>query len=136
MLQVAGLVSVAVSLAGYLAWLLEGVAVVWVGVWLWGIWAERAKRQRQAVLELVEQVLSILFHQHQMIKRDGKPGTTFLAIDHISDQLIEPSDRKRLFVQMLFSTSEITCFWWKLDFRKILNSDLCFFFVGQRKSHV
>ena len=94
----------------------RGVAVVWVGVWLWGKWAERAKRQRQAVLELVEQVLSILFHQHQVIVRESKPGTTFLAIDHISDQLIEPSDRKRLFVQKLFSTSEITCFWWKLDF--------------------
>ena len=88
MLQVAGLVSVAVSLAGYLAWLLGGVAVVWVGVWLWCIWAERAERQRQAVLELVEQVLSIQFHQHKMIVREGKPGTTFLAIDHISDQYI------------------------------------------------
>jgi membrane protein Man1 len=68
---------------------------VWVGVWLWGKWAERAERQRQAVFELVEQVLSILFHQHQMIVREGKPGTTFLAIDHIRDQLIAPSDRKR-----------------------------------------
>ena len=40
------------------------------------------------LLELVEQVLSIQFHQHKMIVREGKPGTTFLAIDHISDQYI------------------------------------------------
>ena len=40
------------------------------------------------MFEVVEQVLSILFHQHKMIVREGKPGTTFLAIDHISDQYI------------------------------------------------
>ena len=30
------------------------------------------------------------FRQHQMVGREGKGGNSFLAIDHIRDQLIPP----------------------------------------------
>jgi len=93
-LQLANLFSLAVKLAGYLACLMLVGAVVWLAVWLWGKMTERSERQRQEVFDLVERVLSILFHQHQAVIREGKQGPTYLAIDHIRDQLIPPADRR------------------------------------------
>merc|ERR1719290_518932 len=93
-LQLANLFSLAVKLAGYLACLMLVGAVLWLAVWLWGKMTERSERQRQEVFDLVERVLSILFHQHQAVIREGKQGPTYLAIDHIRDQLIPPADRR------------------------------------------
>jgi len=42
----------------------------------------------------VDQATDLLLRQHTMVSREGKGGPSYLAIDHIRDQLIPPQDRK------------------------------------------
>jgi len=94
-LKVSWMVGVAKSLLGVMAWALGGFAVVWLVVWLWRKWVERAEKQNKEVFELVEQVLNILYHHHQGVLREGKSGSPFYPILHIRDQLIAPPERTK-----------------------------------------
>ena len=53
----------------------------------------RIKKREEEVFQLVRQATNFLYQQHQMVGREGKGGPSYLAINHIRDQLIPPQDR-------------------------------------------
>merc|ERR1719232_282584 len=81
-----------------LAWVILGMVVV--ALMLLGLYkltvARRAriKKKDEEVFQLVRQATNFLYQQHQMASREGKGGPTYLAINHIRDQLIPPQDRQ------------------------------------------
>lgn len=85
-----------VDLVWNLAWLIFGFLVVLTLVFiLYKIikWRQKKiKKRDEEVFQLVRQATNILY-QHQMASRDGKGGPSYLAINHIRDQLIPPQDR-------------------------------------------
>jgi len=81
-----------------LAWVILGMVVV--ALMLLGLYkltvARRAriKKKDEEVFQLVRQATNFLYQQHQLASREGKGGPTYLAINHIRDQLIPPQDRQ------------------------------------------
>ena len=80
-----------------LVWVIIGVVVSFVmvfGLYKANQWRQaRIKRKDEEVFRLVRQATNFLFQQHQMAAREGKGGPSYLAINHIRDQLIPPQDR-------------------------------------------
>ena len=80
-----------------LAWVIFGVVVSFMmvfGLYKANQWRQaRIKRKDEEVFRLVRQATNFLFQQHQMAAREGKGGPSYLAINHIRDQLIPPQDR-------------------------------------------
>jgi len=80
-----------------LAWNIA--AVLMIALFLLMIWrlywwrVARTSAQQEEVFGLVRQATNFLYQHHQMITREGKGGPTYLAINHIRDQLIPPQDR-------------------------------------------
>jgi len=86
-----------VDLMWRLAWVIFGVVVSFMmmfGLYKANQWRQaRIKRKDEEVFRLVRQATNFLFQQHQMAAREGKGGPSYLAINHIRDQLIPPQDR-------------------------------------------
>merc|ERR1712106_509045 len=80
-----------------LAWVIFGVVasfLVLVGLFKANQWRQvRIKKKDEEVFQLVRQATNFLYQQHQMAAREGKGGPSYLAINHIRDQLIPPQDR-------------------------------------------
>eukprot|EP00095_Tigriopus_kingsejongensis_P008817 maker-scaffold1296_size49803-snap-gene-0.16 protein:Tk08817 transcript:maker-scaffold1296_size49803-snap-gene-0.16-mRNA-1 annotation:"inner nuclear membrane protein man1-like" len=85
---------------------IAGVYVLWCGIVGGSVYAlyklciwrkERQLQENQEVFELVEQVLSLLVAQHQMVARSHGPGSArpWVAVNHIRDQLIPPQEREK-----------------------------------------
>jgi len=78
-------------------WMILGVLialVVLVALFRLNQWRQaKIKKKNEEVFTLVRQATNFLFQQHQMVARDGKGGPSYLAINHIRDQLIPPQDR-------------------------------------------
>ena len=86
------------DLAWRLAWVILGMvvaALMLVGLYKLTV-ARRArnKKKEEEVFQLVRQATNFLYQQHQLASREGKGGPTYLAINHIRDQLIPPQDRQ------------------------------------------
>jgi len=86
------------DLAWRLAWVILGMlvaALMLVGLYKLTL-ARRArnKKKDEEVFQLVRQATNFLYQQHQLASREGKGGPTYLAINHIRDQLIPPQDRQ------------------------------------------
>jgi len=81
------------SVAGWIFAGLVFLSTLWAGFVLYRRTVLRREREKREAFALVEQATDILFRQHQMVGREGKGGHSFLAIDHIRDQLIPPQER-------------------------------------------
>jgi len=81
------------SVAGWIFAALLLLLVLWAVYVLYRRTVVRREREKREAFALVEQATDILFRQHQMVGREGKGGHSFLAIDHIRDQLIPPQER-------------------------------------------
>ena len=86
-----------VDLTWRLAWVILGVVgsfMMVVGLCKATQWRQaRIKKKDEEVFRLVRQATNFLFQQHQMAAREWKGGPSYLAINHIRDQLIPPQDR-------------------------------------------
>jgi len=80
-----------------LAWVIMGMLVsllVLTGLYKMNVVRKaRNKKRDEEVFQLVRQATNFLYQQHQMAAREGKGGPSYLAINHIRDQLIPPQDR-------------------------------------------
>ena len=80
-----------------LAWVIMGMLVsllVLTGLYkMNAVRKARNKKKDEEVFQLVRQATNFLYQQHQMAAREGKGGPSYLAINHIRDQLIPPQDR-------------------------------------------
>jgi len=78
-------------------WMILGVVlalIVLVVLVRLGQWRQaRIKKREEELFTLVRQSTNFLYQQFQMVARDGKGGPSYLAINHIRDQLIPPQDR-------------------------------------------
>jgi len=81
------------SVAGWIFAAILVLLVLWTVYVLYRRTVVRREREKREAFTLVEQATDILFRQHQMVGREGKGGNSFLAIDHIRDQLIPPQER-------------------------------------------
>jgi len=86
------------DLVWQLAWVIMGIVVVALVLAilykLTLVRRARIKKKDEEVFQLVRQATNFLYQQHQMASREGKVGPTYLAINHIRDQLIPPQDRQ------------------------------------------
>merc|ERR1712013_449310 len=89
------------SVAGWIFAGLVFLSTLWAGFVLYRRTVLRREREKREAFALVEQATDILFRQHQMVGREGKGGHSFLAIDHIRDQLIPPQERNPKFFAKL-----------------------------------
>jgi len=86
-----------IELVGNAVWAI--VAVLIFLVVLFGLvrlnhWRqERTRRREEEVFTLVRQVTNFLYQQHQGVVREGKGGPSYLAVNHLRDQLIPPQER-------------------------------------------
>lgn len=83
--------------AGLTEWILWGVVFI-LSVSLvyrgWAGWSQRKAKEKQEMFNLVEQATGLLYQHLQMVTKEGKVRPSYMAIDHIRDQLIPPMDRK------------------------------------------
>jgi len=79
------------------AWIIIGVLVVLMVLLVFVKlvkWRQAMiKERKEEVFTLVRQATNFLYQQHQVIAREGKGGPSYIAINHIRDQLISPQDR-------------------------------------------
>ena len=67
---------------------LAGLATLAAAFWVYSWRAARARRRKEEVFQLVRQATNLLYQQHKAAQ-----GGSFLAINHIRDQLIPLEDR-------------------------------------------
>ena len=69
------------------------ILILWLVFNGWKKYQARKERRRQEMFVMVDKVLSMLRDHH--LNREGH-GPTYLAIDHIRDQLIPPQERENM----------------------------------------
>merc|ERR1719193_716414 len=79
-----------VKTANYLLVIGVSALLLACSVYVWRCWRSKQRQRRQEMYALVERVLNMLHENHQC--KDGH-GPSYLAIDHIRDQLIPPQER-------------------------------------------
>lgn len=82
------------GLTEWIIWALVTVLIVWLLYVCWARWSDSRAREKQNIFNLIEQATGLLYQHHQMVTKEGKGGPSYLAIDHIRDQLIPPMERK------------------------------------------
>jgi len=94
---VASLVGLLLKTAHYLVALASIMLVVGIVYWAWKRWRQKQKQQRKEMFSFVDNVLKLLHDHHQRKSKEvaaaAAAGPSYIAIDHIRDQLIAPHER-------------------------------------------
>jgi len=77
----------------YILILISAVLTLWLMFNGWKTYKARQEKKRQDMFIMVDKVLSMLRDNH--LNREGH-GPSYLAIDHIRDQLIPPQERENM----------------------------------------
>lgn len=75
----------------------SSVSLAGIGVYKFYLWYQKYKKcTEREIFKLVSDIINIVEAHHNASTQSGGTQESFLAINHVRDNLIPPKDRKRM----------------------------------------